>query len=240
MTSSNDKGAQEPGGRPSRGAIKAVRGTRDLLPDQTPLWNRVEATARTVFARYGFGEIRTPVFETTELFARGVGEEWAATSPFPFFSDYGGELAEAVRRGRAKQLAQMSDGDVGTPQHAPDPQAESTFLSAKLHWEELNDSSHAAQLDWYQRVLSVRRERILPLLDNVEACGNYAVHSGGQFTCEWTLKDGTRLCLRANLCAAPSNGFSAGLGEELWLEGSQPDPHMLGAWSVRWSIEAGK
>src|ERR1700749_1144649 len=75
MTSSNDKGAPQPGGRPSRGAIKAVRGTRDLLPDQTPLWNRVEATARSVFARYGFGEIRTPVFEATELFARGVGEE---------------------------------------------------------------------------------------------------------------------------------------------------------------------
>src|ERR1700743_2297951 len=75
MTSSNDKGAPQPGGRPSRGAIKAVRGTRDLLPDQTPLWNRVEAIARAVFARYGFGEIRTPVFEATELFARGVGEE---------------------------------------------------------------------------------------------------------------------------------------------------------------------
>jgi histidyl-tRNA synthetase len=55
--------------------LKAVRGTRDLLPDQTPLWNRVEATARAVFARYGFGEIRTPIFEATELFARGVGEE---------------------------------------------------------------------------------------------------------------------------------------------------------------------
>ena len=75
MTSSNDKGAPQTGGRPSRGAIKAVRGTRDLLPDQTPLWNRVEATARAVFVRYGFGEIRTPVFEATELFARGVGEE---------------------------------------------------------------------------------------------------------------------------------------------------------------------
>ena len=58
-----------------RAALKAVRGTRDLLPDQTPLWNHVEATARAVFARYGFGEIRTPVFEATELFARGVGEE---------------------------------------------------------------------------------------------------------------------------------------------------------------------
>jgi histidyl-tRNA synthetase len=55
--------------------LKAVRGTRDLLPPETELWNRVEATVRAVFARYGFGEIRTPVFEETALFARGVGEE---------------------------------------------------------------------------------------------------------------------------------------------------------------------
>ena len=55
--------------------LKAVRGTRDLLPPETQLWNRVEATARAVFSRYGFGEIRTPMFEATELFARGVGEE---------------------------------------------------------------------------------------------------------------------------------------------------------------------
>ena len=55
--------------------IKAVRGTRDLLPPETALWNRIEATARSVFARYNFGEIRTPVFEDTALFARGVGEE---------------------------------------------------------------------------------------------------------------------------------------------------------------------
>jgi histidyl-tRNA synthetase len=55
--------------------LKAIRGTRDLLPPETELWNQVEATARAVFARYGFGEIRTPIFENTELFARGVGEE---------------------------------------------------------------------------------------------------------------------------------------------------------------------
>ena len=55
--------------------LKAVRGTRDLLPPETVLWNRIEATARDVFARYNFGEIRTPVFEDTALFARGVGEE---------------------------------------------------------------------------------------------------------------------------------------------------------------------
>jgi histidyl-tRNA synthetase len=55
--------------------IKAVRGTRDLLPPETALWNFAEATVRDVFRAYNFHEIRTPIFESTELFARGVGEE---------------------------------------------------------------------------------------------------------------------------------------------------------------------
>jgi histidyl-tRNA synthetase len=55
--------------------IKAVRGTRDLLPPDTALWNHVESVVRGVFRAYNFQEIRTPVFEETALFARGVGEE---------------------------------------------------------------------------------------------------------------------------------------------------------------------
>ncbi len=55
--------------------IKAVRGTRDLLPPETALWNFVESAVRDVFRAYNFQEIRTPIFESTELFARGVGEE---------------------------------------------------------------------------------------------------------------------------------------------------------------------
>ena len=55
--------------------IKAVRGTRDLLPPETGVWNFVEAKVREVFRAYNFQEIRTPIFEATELFARGVGEE---------------------------------------------------------------------------------------------------------------------------------------------------------------------
>lgn len=54
--------------------IQTVRGTRDLLPAEMPLWHRVEGLAREAFRRYGFREIRTPIFEKTELFARGVGE----------------------------------------------------------------------------------------------------------------------------------------------------------------------
>src|SRR5499425_3942775 len=54
--------------------IQTVRGTRDILPEDTPLWRRVESVAREAFRRYGYSEIRTPIFEKTELFARGVGE----------------------------------------------------------------------------------------------------------------------------------------------------------------------
>jgi len=55
--------------------IRAIRGTRDLLPPDTALWNFVEAAARDVFHAYNFQEIRTPIFEETQLFARSVGEE---------------------------------------------------------------------------------------------------------------------------------------------------------------------
>src|ERR1700716_2481741 len=55
--------------------IRAVKGTRDLLPPDTAVWNRVEKIAREVFRAYNYHEIRTPILEQTELFARGVGAE---------------------------------------------------------------------------------------------------------------------------------------------------------------------
>jgi histidyl-tRNA synthetase len=55
--------------------IKAVRGTRDLLPPETAVWNFVESVVRDVFRAYNFQEIRTPIFEETALFSRAVGEE---------------------------------------------------------------------------------------------------------------------------------------------------------------------
>src|SRR5882724_6224525 len=55
--------------------FQAIRGTRDLLPPETALWNHVERTAHEVFGTFGFGEIRPPIFEPTELFARSIGLE---------------------------------------------------------------------------------------------------------------------------------------------------------------------
>jgi histidyl-tRNA synthetase len=59
----------------NKAKFQAIKGTRDLLPPETELWNRVEQTAREVFGTFGFGEIRPPIFESTELFARAVGGE---------------------------------------------------------------------------------------------------------------------------------------------------------------------
>ncbi len=58
-----------------RRKFKAIKGTRDILPPETALWNRVEQTAHQVLATFGYGEIRPPIFEPTELFARAVGGE---------------------------------------------------------------------------------------------------------------------------------------------------------------------
>jgi hypothetical protein len=57
------------------GRIKAVRGTRDILPPDTALWQHVEQASRDILHLYNFQEIRTPILEDTQLFARGVGEE---------------------------------------------------------------------------------------------------------------------------------------------------------------------
>src|ERR1700684_821545 len=55
--------------------FQAIKGVRDILPPESALWNRVEQTAREVFGTFGFSEIRLPIFEQTELFARSVGLE---------------------------------------------------------------------------------------------------------------------------------------------------------------------
>ena len=61
--------------REERRKLQAIKGTRDILPPETELWNRAEQTAHDVFSTFGFGEIRLPIFEPTELFARAVGGE---------------------------------------------------------------------------------------------------------------------------------------------------------------------
>jgi len=92
----------------TKSKFQAIRGTRDLLPPETALWNRVEQTAHEVFATFGFGEIRLPIFEQTELFARSIGVDTDVVSKEMYsFTDHGHEELEFHRKQalfREKQL----------------------------------------------------------------------------------------------------------------------------------------
>ena len=83
------------------------------------------------------------------------GEEWGATSPFPYFTDHADDgLAEAVRAGRQAEFAEFG----WAPEAIPDPQDISTFERAKLDWTEPAKDSHADLLDWYRRLIELRAE----------------------------------------------------------------------------------
>ncbi|MBO0745210.1 MAG: DUF3459 domain-containing protein, partial [Candidatus Dormibacteraeota bacterium] len=86
-----------------------------------------------------------------------MGEEWAASTPFPFFSDHQDpEIARATTEGRRHEFA-----DFGwRPEDVPDPQAESTFLSARLRWSERSSGDHREMLEFYRSLLALRRERL--------------------------------------------------------------------------------
>ncbi len=72
--------------------IKGIRGAPDILPDETGKWQALETVARDVLDRYGYAEIRTPIFERTELFVRGIGEATDIVEKEMYtFEDRGGE-----------------------------------------------------------------------------------------------------------------------------------------------------
>ena len=72
--------------------IRSVKGTHDILPDQTWRWRKIESALHSFMQKYGYEEIRTPAFEKTELFARGIGEETDIVSKEMYsWTDQGGE-----------------------------------------------------------------------------------------------------------------------------------------------------
>ncbi|MFN2451815.1 MAG: DUF3459 domain-containing protein, partial [Candidatus Dormibacteria bacterium] len=83
------------------------------------------------------------------------GEEWAASTPFQYFTDHqDGELAAAVSHGRRNEFASFG----WSPDDVPDPQAMATFERSRLTWTELGEPGHAEQLEWVRALLSLRRE----------------------------------------------------------------------------------
>lgn len=167
-----------------------------------------------------------------------MGEEWAAAQPFPFFCDFGPDLADAVREGRRNEFARFPEfQDPVSRARIPDPLADTTFAAAKLGWTDLDRALHRGWLDWYRSVLAVRRARITPLLADIHAGGRYTVVGAGGVVVRWGVgRSATELTLAANLTAAPMPGFPPAHGQTLWREGAAGDDGLFGPWAVRWSM----
>ncbi len=94
--------------------------------------------------------------ETPLLF---MGQEWAASTPFLYFTDHHEELGRLVRQGRRREFARFAEYASEEGQsRIPDPQDEATFTASKLRWEEREEAARAPVLDAYRKLLAMRRE----------------------------------------------------------------------------------
>jgi maltooligosyltrehalose trehalohydrolase len=166
-----------------------------------------------------------------------MGEELGATTPFLYFCDFHGELADAVREGRRKEFAPF-------PQYAserarasiPDPNAASTFSASKIAWDRADPETLAT----YVSLLELRRAHIVPRLDGAHRGAAYDARTPGGVRVDWTLGDGSLLHLRANFSATPAPRLSAGPGQLLHSVGEAGAAQGLGAWSGVWTLEAAR
>ncbi len=169
-----------------------------------------------------------------------MGEEWASAQPFPFFCDFTGDLAEAVRQGRRDEFARFpAFADPLVRETIPDPVAVSTFQSAKLDWAARDEPEHRAWLDWYRQAISVRRAHIWPLAPLIRRGGVWRAMEPGGVAVDWFDGDRPLLSLRANLSASDIAGLPLPPGRVIWSEGEMSGDTAAaraGPWSVRWIL----
>ncbi len=160
-----------------------------------------------------------------------MGEEWGSRRPFPFFCDFTGALAAAVRKGRRNEFktAYAKLGD-----NIPDPLAERTFRSAVLDWDARDADPGRKRLALVRQLLTLRRDKIAPLLGGIAFDPAAMRCAEPLLVVAWTLADGRRLRLLANLSDAPAaRPADWKTGAPIW--GGEPKEE-LPPWSVFWSI----
>jgi malto-oligosyltrehalose trehalohydrolase len=129
-----------------------------------------------------------------------MGEEYGETNPFLFFTDFHGDLAKAVREGRRREFEGHSGHDGET---VPDPNAKQSFEVSKLDWTELNSAEGKSWLDFTKRLLTLRRDRIIPLLETAKGGGGRIEKTeNGFFAVTWSFPKGT-LSVALNIGETP-------------------------------------
>jgi malto-oligosyltrehalose trehalohydrolase len=139
----------------------------DFIQNHDQVGNRAQGDRLINLA----GSDRTKVLLATLLLSPHIpllfmGEEYGETNPFLFFTDFHGDLAKAVREGRAKEFT----GHAGHDEEVPDPNAEQTFIRSKLDWNKLQTPAGQSWLALTRELLALRQQHIVPLL--ADAGGN--------------------------------------------------------------------
>ena len=164
-----------------------------------------------------------------------MGEEWGATQPFPFFCDFKGDLAEAVRKGRRAEF-EAAFANVKDMETIPDPLAETTFRSAVLDWSAAGKEPHASRLSLVRSLLAARRRHVTPLIGAVRPGSGLARVTDGVLQASWQLDDGHALKLLANLTSKDAAaGTLPTVTTAIWggeVRGRLPP------WSVHWWLGA--
>jgi maltooligosyltrehalose trehalohydrolase len=160
-----------------------------------------------------------------------MGEEWGSKTPFPFFCDFKGDLAKAVREGRRREYA-WAYAKYGN--EVPDPLEASTFQSAVLDWES-RETTGRKRLALVRELLATRAREIAPRLAGARF-GDARAADNGLVTADWRLGNGATLRLTANLSKTTiAQKSREPTGTIIW--GGAPGDTVR-PWAVFWSLEA--
>lgn len=166
-----------------------------------------------------------------------MGEEFAATSPFRYFCDFGGELREAVTQGRRREFGQFAHfADPVMLATIPDPNLEQTFLLSKLDWGSLDEQIQAGWLAYYRNLLKLRWKFIVPRLGGMSGrAGAFEVLAPAVLRVTWHLGDGSTLRLLANF-SSETFRTAAPNGESVFATSAEAARGVLGPWAVSWTL----
>lgn len=171
-----------------------------------------------------------------------MGEEWASTVPFPFFSDAPPEQRESTRQGRKEQLKSAPEHEDQTKPNISetvDPTSLATFRSGKLDWDLRAKEPHSRWMLHYRTLIDIRRTEIIPRLSGLEGfASSYEVLSPKAVLISWTLADESVLRVYANLDDNAHTGLASVIGRKIHLQGFLDDGR-LGPWTVLWTVEVG-
>ena len=171
-----------------------------------------------------------------------MGEEWAASTPFSFFADFGAELALAVTEGRRREFAAWpAFADPASRERIPDPQDPATMRASVLRWNERAEPAHAEMLALYHELLALRTGIIVPRLATGAHGDGWQLLGPTAVRVRWRFGDDSRLTLIANLGRRPATVSYAAGGIPIFTLGDvrrHADATTLRPWTVGWFLDS--